>query len=333
MSGKLPQKSCYLEKVLIKDQTFLTEYAIIPRTMEQTLSKSCLLLFSHLRGIFDSKMGSVCIPTTPYLAKSMGKSERQIYRYLKVLRDRKLIDVHTTPLKRDKFSGRYYKQRDITPLAKTDTVKDIQRVFFNTKLRIDEKERKFNEILSKTTLKTLSGTKIIPVKPESVPIVPIKENHRTSIPEYFKKLIALEQAAVKVPIPETPIMTKELRLLTDLYIKQNGKDDHAILPPEYPKNNTEFIKMFDLVPGENYLDGRYDVDGLILAIAQADELMAITKRDTNPNSLSREECEAKTKLEQICDYGEEFTGDTWVERLDNYLKKMEEEFGIGEEQI
>lgn len=59
----------------------------------------------------------VCFATTGYLARRLGRGERQVHRYLLALQKERKIEVLTSKPVRDGKSGRFYRKRVIRVAA------------------------------------------------------------------------------------------------------------------------------------------------------------------------------------------------------------------------
>lgn len=96
-----------------------------------TFDKNCELLLIHIHHLNKKGKMRICQASTKFLAKSIGKSERQTYRYLKALEEKNLIERATTPLKTQYIEGvrTKYRHRKIS-------VKSVESPFTNTILNI-----------------------------------------------------------------------------------------------------------------------------------------------------------------------------------------------------
>jgi len=81
--------------------------------------RNTVLLLNHIKILCESKL-RICIATDAHLARALGKSTRQIGRYIQYLRDSDQLLIETSRLKKDKRSHKFFKQRRIVLGPKVD---------------------------------------------------------------------------------------------------------------------------------------------------------------------------------------------------------------------
>ena len=101
---------------------------------------NCDILLTHIYEL--SKIGKLkaCHAMTEYLSGILGKSKRQTYRYLKFLKDNKLIEVETSKMRVDDKSGKKYKKRKIRFSGqKHPKTENFVNIFFNKEFNKKQK--------------------------------------------------------------------------------------------------------------------------------------------------------------------------------------------------
>jgi hypothetical protein len=108
--------------------------AIMVLRHTKTFILQSMILLNHIKGLSEGKIKK-CVATNKFLAKAIRKSEQQVERYLKYLKDTDQIIVNTTKLQVDPETYRRFKQREIVLGDAVDSrvfefQKDIQDIFF-----------------------------------------------------------------------------------------------------------------------------------------------------------------------------------------------------------
>lgn len=123
---------------------------------------NCELLLIHICNLSKGKMKN-CVATTKYLAKAIGKSERQVYRYLKELKEHYLIETETGKLKTTKFRKKYRLRKIIPTCEKPKNSREILAIYFDIEVSKEEKKE-----ITKFILKNHMSDNSIKVQEEKV---------------------------------------------------------------------------------------------------------------------------------------------------------------------
>lgn len=137
-------------------------------------NKNCELLLIHIENMNNGKMKK-CNATTTYLAKAIGKSERQTYRYLTHLQKNGLIVRETSKLSRDKKRNNLYKLRSIKTTEKVEKHPqkyDILSLTFNKELHGRVRNRMTKEVTNGAFSTPNLGSKPKTVKIEAMSFAP-----------------------------------------------------------------------------------------------------------------------------------------------------------------
>jgi hypothetical protein len=91
-----------------------------------------------------------CIATTKYLASKLGKSTRQVTRYIKYLKENNKIQINTDSPKRDTITGKFYQKRQILPTCiKPKNSDEILAIYFDKRIKEEEKHLLIKKIVSR----------------------------------------------------------------------------------------------------------------------------------------------------------------------------------------
>lgn len=97
-----------------------------------SFNKNCELLLIHVNHLNQNGKLKICNAGTKFLANAIGKSERQVYRYLDVLEARGLIKRSTTKLLKDKKTNKRYRKRQIVATCEQpESSGEVLRIHFN----------------------------------------------------------------------------------------------------------------------------------------------------------------------------------------------------------
>jgi hypothetical protein len=152
-------------------------------------------LMNHIHGLCQRK-SKICLATTKYLAQSIGKSHRQVCRYLAYLKETGQIEIETSKAYWDIENG-FYKKRVIKSLHKVDPInsKEYLDVYFDKKLTEQQKVEETQKIRASAIPFTIKpGWNI-------APITPYKETFAKDKPPMPVKPIKLKEP---VQLRETP---------------------------------------------------------------------------------------------------------------------------------
>lgn len=123
--------------------------------------RNCEHLLIHIHGLNTYGKMKTCKATTKYLAKTINKSVRQTYKYLKTLEERDLIRRETSKLKRDKTTKKRYKLRNIKidQAQKPRNSDEILSIFCDKTLATKSKNFKIKQIIKSNGFEYLNMMK------------------------------------------------------------------------------------------------------------------------------------------------------------------------------
>ncbi len=106
------------------------------------------LLLTHIHNLNTNGKFKVCKATTKYLAKAIGKSERQTYRYLKFLKETGKIENVTSKLRKNVTTGKLYKVRKITvTCVKPHNSDQILAIYFDRNFDLPTKHKLIKDLV------------------------------------------------------------------------------------------------------------------------------------------------------------------------------------------